>query len=249
MRDTERGQQSKIEDAVAIAKSVEGDVGASGQMAVAGDGGFDAVALERNDAFVLVGTGRMILPLAAEVGEIENSLVLPGRVEMDQPHLFGRWHMAHGAPRSDQEKQVAIVAAMQIRAERGQGIGVIQLAQELGLNVRDFLVAERVFQIASRVLGAMPHVAMEIVQDVVNTWSGGYHRALALQFLVCAVGEAQHGGVELFVQRAISGHHLKIISFRWDGRVQMKCSLPKKNGHRYASEHRRKETNQPRAQV
>ena len=112
MRDTERGQQSKIEDAVAIAKSVEGHVRAGGQMTVAGNRGFDAVALERNDAFVLIGTGCMVLPFAAEVGEIENTFVLAGRVEVDQPHLFGRWHMTHGAARSDQEAQVAIVAAM-----------------------------------------------------------------------------------------------------------------------------------------
>src|ERR1700690_692668 len=110
MRDTERGQQSKIEDTVAIAKSVEGDVRACGKAAVAGDSGFDAVALESNDAFVLIGTGRMILPFAAEMREIGNSLVLTGRVEMDQPHFFGRRHVAHRAAGSDQESQVVIVA-------------------------------------------------------------------------------------------------------------------------------------------
>src|ERR1035438_2087806 len=87
---------------------MEGDVRAGSQPAVAGNGGFDAVALERDDAFVLVGTRGMVLPLAAEVREIENALVLTGRVEMDEPYLFGGWHMTHGAAWSDQEPQVAI---------------------------------------------------------------------------------------------------------------------------------------------
>src|SRR5262245_2470845 len=237
----QRRQQSEPEYSLPVNQGGEGQF-AGGRQLVAADDRFDAVVFGVNDPFVFIGARGSGLPFTFEVRQVPDALLLAGHVIVDQRDLFGRHHLRHRAIRADVEPQIVMPLAVDVGAEEGGALRVVEIAERRGVYVLDILARIHRLYKAARRFSVSAHPVAEIPERVFHSGIGRALLTRGFDRLQGVVSEVNHQTVERLDDSVLFSEQREVFLFYVDNRSEREFAVAGEDADGHLAKNGREKT-------
>src|SRR5262249_1762519 len=224
-RDAQSGQQIERNHAVAVGHGPERNGGRGVESLIIPDYGFDLVFGRLDDPLVLLAARLTGGKLRDAVGKIPDPALLTAGIDINHRYFLGREAGNRGA-RLYVKLEIAMLPAMEVRAEEAVLFRVIKVGQDHGVEVIGVVV---------RAADALP----EVLHLVGQLWVGWTRFRAAADLAAGLIRETEDGAVEDFAHGLLIRRGLQMRLLDPQGRAEGDLALAREDGPR-VSPHRRR---------